>query len=119
MGVKQGLRKIIVGIPFLNKLYKAYLSSKRKNVIRKNYQSRMLLKEREKEFEAMPIGDIFRKTYLQNKWGGEKGEFYSGPGSYGDIVVAYVEFLAGYIEANKIKTVVDIGCGDFNIGRQL
>jgi SAM-dependent methyltransferase len=119
MGLKQDIKKIVVGNALLNKLYTAYLRSKRKRTIKKNYNSRTLLKEREKEFESMPIGDIFRTTYLENRWGGANGQFYSGPGSYGDITVAYVEFLASYIEANQIRTVVDIGCGDFNIGRQL
>ena len=47
--------------------------------------------------------------------------FYSGGGSHGENVVnEYVEVVKGLIHSHKsIKTLVDLGCGDFNIGSKL
>lgn len=68
------------------------------------------------------LRSVFANIYREGLWGGRPGELYSGPGSHDDsICVPYVnkiiEFLKGY-EAKKPR-VVDLGCGDFNVGRQL
>jgi SAM-dependent methyltransferase len=51
-------------------------------------------------------------------WGGEKGEFNSGPGSDDFVGIAYAKLIKEYIRQHNIKSVVDIGCGDFRIARQ-
>jgi hypothetical protein len=65
---------------------------------------------------------VFTDIYAKNLWGGEKGEFCSGSGSRdAEIVEKYVTNMS--IELQKIgaasMTVVDLGCGDFTVGRQL
>src|SRR5947199_10616654 len=94
------------------------MSTKRKKLVRKKYNSNILV-ARENEFRNLHLSEVFRKTYQEKRWGDENGEFYSGPGSYGEITGVYVDFIVSYIQKNQIKSVVDLGCGDFNIGRQI
>ena len=47
-------------------------------------------------------------------------EYYSGPGSYReDLTEPYVEWLREFVTKENIGSIVDLGCGDFNEGRQL
>src|SRR5947208_3284415 len=66
-----------------------------------------------------PLSIFFNITYMNKKWGGEDVPFYSGPGSHGEITGPYVDAIAKYIREHNVSSVVDLGCGDFNIGRQL
>lgn len=60
--------------------------------------------------------------YRQALWDDQKsGSFNSGPGSHDPSVVApYVEAALQFIEKLGYKpNVVDLGCGDFNVGQQI
>jgi hypothetical protein len=69
--------------------------------------------------DTRPPAEIFSEIYRQNMWGGRAGEFYSGDGSNDEITASYVETVSGYIEAHNIRSVVDLGCGDFRVGAQI
>ncbi|WP_235942534.1 class I SAM-dependent methyltransferase [Salinimicrobium oceani] len=61
------------------------------------------------------------QIYEQNLWGGMDTEFYSGAGSHhSETVNPYIavvsEFLNGF---DSPPTVCDLGCGDFNVGKEL
>lgn len=58
----------------------------------------------------LPDSVIFTKIYKENKWG--KG---SGPGSYEKNTVLYRELLQNYFNDQRFHTIVDFGCGDFQI----
>jgi SAM-dependent methyltransferase len=66
--------------------------------------------------------DVFTQIYSRNEWGGRPGEFYSGSGTAYTVVAApYVANLVRELtnlQAERLR-VVDLGCGDFRIGRQL
>ena len=68
---------------------------------------------------------IFQDVYQRNLWGTDGGsKFYSGIGSRGDAAKTYVRHMAELLQshANELGrplTVVDLGCGDFEIGRAL
>lgn len=62
---------------------------------------------------------IFSKIYRSNQWGGDKGDFYSGSGSYEAPVEKYTTLIRDFIRANQVESVVDLGCGDFNIGKKI
>ncbi len=62
---------------------------------------------------------VFSDIYADNLWGGSGDEPFSGAGSRGIAAVAYVECVQSFIEAQSIRTVVDLGCGDFYIGKQI
>jgi SAM-dependent methyltransferase len=65
---------------------------------------------------------VFASVYEQGLWGKKRGaKFYSGPGSHDvQLSVPYIgavrDFLAAFAQR---PSVVDLGCGDFNIGHQL
>ncbi|GAB1857012.1 class I SAM-dependent methyltransferase [Flavobacteriaceae bacterium MHTCC 0001] len=54
-------------------------------------------------------------------WGGKEFDFYSGWGSHHPkITHPYINALSDFFKSFKIPlTVLDLGCGDFNIGKQL
>lgn len=66
-----------------------------------------------------PIKDVFDEIYRQNQWGGTEGELWSGPGSVGSAASVYAETIRNFIQKNGITRVLDLGCGDFFIGRLL
>jgi hypothetical protein len=66
-----------------------------------------------------PVEEIFSDIYKMNAWGGETGEFYSGDGTYSPNVPLYVDLVQELIRKNELKSVLDIGCGDFRVMSQV
>jgi 2-polyprenyl-3-methyl-5-hydroxy-6-metoxy-1,4-benzoquinol methylase len=60
-------------------------------------------------------------VYTNKLWGHNQSDFYSGEGSHDpEIVKPYIEVLIAFLTSFKKPLVVcDLGCGDFNIGKQL
>lgn len=68
------------------------------------------------------IEEVFTDIYRTNIWGGSKGEFCSGSGSKDELIVsAYISMISEKASTEGFKGLifVDLGCGDFHIGRQL
>ena len=63
--------------------------------------------------------EVFSEIYEKNLWGGTKGEPYSGPGSRYAPAELYVKTVIEFILTNGISTVLDLGCGDFAIGKKI
>ena len=66
----------------------------------------------------------FESIYRDQRWGSEEGSpFYSGVGSRGEVGRVYTERMSAILnrleEREGPLTVVDLGCGDFAIGREL
>ncbi|WP_194767022.1 class I SAM-dependent methyltransferase [Tamlana sp. I1] len=61
------------------------------------------------------------QIYDKHLWGGNDHDFYSGAGSHDpEIITPYLDAIATFLKAhNNVLTVCDLGCGDFNIGKQL
>lgn len=61
------------------------------------------------------------QIYEKNLWGGNKSEFYSGLGSHEpEVVNPYIAVVSGFLKDLETPPVVcDLGCGDFNIGKEL
>lgn len=68
-----------------------------------------------------PTKDAMAQIYEKNLWGGEKSEFYSGSGSHDpEIVNPYLIVVSDFLIAFESPPVVcDLGCGDFNVGKEL
>ena len=65
---------------------------------------------------------VFNKIYGGGIWGKVAGQkFFSGPGSHdAKVVVPYVESVQHFLaQVGGKPSVVDLGCGDFNVGRQI
>lgn len=57
---------------------------------------------------------IFQEIYLSNKWG--RG---SGYGSTKSATKSYRKFLQVFMYNNNIKTITELGCGDFQLMRHV
>ncbi|SDW12614.1 Methyltransferase domain-containing protein [Aequorivita viscosa] len=68
-----------------------------------------------------PTKRAMEQVYEMNLWGGGKTDFYSGEGSHlAEIVNPYVEAVTAFLTSFKNPlTVCDLGCGDFNVGKEL
>lgn len=54
----------------------------------------------------------FEQIYAENKW-----LYGSGEGSQRQHTKRYTSFLQGFLRKNKIKSVVDMGCGDWQFSQ--
>lgn len=74
-----------------------------------------------KEKKPWPTKKAMDQVYDMNLWGEGDGMFYSGEGSHlSEIVEPYINSVVSFLKSfNKPITVCDLGCGDFNIGKQL
>jgi Methyltransferase domain len=62
---------------------------------------------------------VFEAIYRRSLWGeAADGQAYSGSGTYDPSVETYVAFLRNFIKERQVKSIVEIGCGDFAVGRQ-
>jgi SAM-dependent methyltransferase len=62
---------------------------------------------------------VFSKIYERGLWGKSTGSFHSGSGSTETHAVEYVKIIADYVAEHSVRSVVDLGCGDFTIGRKI
>lgn len=71
-------------------------------------------------YAALSVKDAFTNIYSSKLWGdSEAEEFFSGTGSTERFAAPYVDWLTRFIGEHGIKTVVDLGCGDFQVGRKI
>lgn len=68
-----------------------------------------------------PTKAVMNQIYEQHLWGGTEFDFYSGFGSHNTkITQPYLNALIKFLKSFPEPLVVcDLGCGDFNIGKQL
>lgn len=68
-----------------------------------------------------PTKAAMEQIYEKNLWGGNPNEFYSGEGSHNQVIVQpYIEAVSSFLKSfAESLTVCDLGCGDFNIGKEL
>ncbi|SNZ00899.1 class I SAM-dependent methyltransferase [Flagellimonas pacifica] len=61
------------------------------------------------------------QIYEAKLWGDNDSDFYSGDGSHHpELVEPYVDALQAFLKSfENPLTVCDLGCGDFNIGKEL
>lgn len=60
----------------------------------------------------MDHAGIFDRIYRENLWG--EG---SGTGSSEEATRAYRDFLHNFLRSNEVRSVVDLGCGDWRFSR--
>jgi hypothetical protein len=78
-----------------------------------------LLKQRHLDFKKLTLEESFDYIYQHRIWGADGTRPLSGWGSYGEWAASFVRVAAEVIQERGVRTVTDIGCGDFNIGSQL
>tara|TARA_R110002012_G_scaffold195875_7_gene364087 strand:- start:1807 stop:2466 length:660 start_codon:yes stop_codon:yes gene_type:complete len=77
------------------------------------------LKDRKKI--PWPTKDAMSQVYELDLWGSNDSKFYSGTGSHDSAIVKpYVSVINEFLKRFETPLVAcDLGCGDFNIGKQL
>lgn len=68
-----------------------------------------------------PTKAVMNQIYELKLWGGQGFDFYSGLGSHDlKITKPYINSIRSFLNShNNALTICDLGCGDFNIGKQL
>ncbi len=72
-----------------------------------------------RHFRGLSTEEAFTEIYRQNLWGGAEGTFCSGSGSAPEYAAVYCRTVRRFIAERRIRSVVDLGCGDFRIGSML
>lgn len=74
-----------------------------------------------KKKKPWPTKEAMEQVYEMNLWGSNTSEFYSGDGSHNaKIVKPYISVVNSFLKSFKEPlTVCDLGCGDFNVGKEL
>lgn len=72
------------------------------------------LLERERGLGQADHGAAFEEIYRSNAWG--KG---SGLGSLSEATASYRDYLQGFMAMNGVRSVADIGCGDWQFSRHI
>jgi SAM-dependent methyltransferase len=70
-------------------------------------------------YGALKVADCFSEIYRTKLWGEGETPFYSGGGSDPCFAIPYVAMVKDLIDANQVRKVVDLGCGDYRVGRSL
>lgn len=71
--------------------------------------------------QPWPTKKAMAQIYEQNLWGANGDLFYSGSGSHEEaIITPYIKKVSEFLDSFETPlSVCDLGCGDFNIGKQL
>jgi SAM-dependent methyltransferase len=72
-----------------------------------------------RQFAARSLKETFTLVYTENYWGGSAGEFKSGSGSGQKYAADYSQHINAFVDTHAVRAIVDLGCGDFQIGRLL
>ena len=81
--------------------------------------ARMKLARKRQVNQKKTVKEVFTDIYENNEWGGRGNEYSSGPGSSEHHAFVYAEAVKAFIVDRGVTTVVDLGCGDFVVGRKL
>ena len=71
--------------------------------------------------EPWPTKAVMEQIYEMKLWGDNKTGFYSGIGSHNsELKSPYITSLVSFLTSFNVPPVVcDLGCGDFNVGKDL
>ena len=70
-------------------------------------------------YHPLSVAEAFRRIYHTKAWGDNGEPFFSGAGSRGQVAELYCDFVIQFIRENQVRSVVDLGCGDFFVGRRI
>jgi hypothetical protein len=68
---------------------------------------------------ALGLGAVFDHIYLNERWGTDGSRFYSGGGSDDAVAGPYVAAVLAIIGEHGVRSVTDLGCGDFRVGARI
>ena len=100
----------------IKKVLKQLLPTKAIYLYRKyKFKKRML------KMQGMTTVQKFDYIYKNNLWGKKSNiKYYSGEGSHKkEIICPYIDAIKSFLGNFDKPVIVDLGCGDFNVGSQL
>ena len=69
-----------------------------------------------RDYQNLSRKEIFENIYKNSTWGRDGSKYYSGAGSRDEwCVKPYCDAIAEFILKHDIKSVLDLGCGDFHV----
>lgn len=77
------------------------------------------LRKKHRIYNDLSLRETFQRIYRVKAWGDDGGQFYSGPGSRGPVSEQYCASVIKFIQDHQVRSVVDLGCGDFSVGKQI
>jgi hypothetical protein len=96
------------------------LRSPRLRFCRELYRDYFILPRLHRRFEAMQLREVFAAIYRERHWDTVYSQPYdSGSGSAEQFAGPYCDLISRFISERRIRTVVDLGCGDFRVGREV
>jgi SAM-dependent methyltransferase len=100
-------RKILSRLlPGPARLYRQYLKSQ--------------IERSRRKFGAYTVAEAFSEIYRTGRWGAaQDGPFFSGDGSRDEFAEQYVNVVGAFARERGVRRILDIGCGDFRVGRKL
>ena len=110
---------------YLYKLfYFLYLKTFFKKIISFQFISkvnRYLINHKQTNFIGMNNKEVFDLIYKNKYWNDSTNQdnFSSGLGTENKNAEHYIQYLNQFISSHNIKSIVDIGCGDFKIGKKI
>ena len=88
--------------------------------LRSIYRKLWLVPRMRRKYGRMPIAEAFQQVYATGMWDpSSTAAFDSGRGSGGAAAENYTALVLDFIRAQQIKSITDLGCGDFRIGARL
>ena len=75
--------------------------------------------EIDREYKSLSVVEAFRTIYSTKVWGDNGKPVLLGDGSHGPASEQYCDFLVRFIQDNNVQSVVDLGCGDFAVGKAI
>ncbi len=79
-----------------------------------------LTQRKQRQYAPLTLAETFERIYHAKIWcGGDAFSPNSGTGSTGRYVVEYCALITAVLRQNNVRSLADLGCGNFNTGRVL
>lgn len=80
---------------------------------------RLIVARNRRRFKELSVEETFQRIYAENLWG-PLDDFDSGDGSTkAHLTEPYVVLVRNLVDQYGVKSVADLGCGDFRVGQSL
>jgi SAM-dependent methyltransferase len=88
--------------------------------IRSLYHRTLVLPRISHAYKTLTTAETFSRIYATHAWGADEQQgFNSGGGSRGAVAEQYCSWLITFIREKGFRSVADLGCGDFYVGRRI
>jgi SAM-dependent methyltransferase len=89
------------------------------NFLQTAYRRLWVLPRTQKTYRSLSVAETFQRIYRTKSWGDNGTPFSSGGGSRGPITDQYCSFIAKFVAEHDVRSIVDLGCGDFSVGSKI